>query len=473
MSRRDISNEIIVALIAIAMLALALTFGIVLTISNRAETPAPPTGLDAANETQTQVVALLLTASPDVQATLAAARQTIDAAGTLGATASAMAEITASVTVQRGSPTPVPTVTAAPPEPSATPSTPPTEAPTETPIPPSPTNADVQVLITASATSLPPTPSRTMRASATRAVAQRASATTAPTRTRPPSATATPTASRTATRTASPTPTRTPTATRTPSATFTRTPTPTATATATATRTPTPTHTPSNTPTRTPTLIPTITTAVSALIPTPTLFIPTPLPGALQTIQATPCVPRVGWQPYIIQQGDTLFGIALQAGISLAELQAASCIPDASRIVAGNIVLVPPGATVNPRGSSGSSGTPVFTPPPLPGVNARDCDNPLARIVSPAPGAVLTGPFTVIGTANVADFSFYKLEMRPDDGGQNWNNVGTVFSAVEGGVLGRVDTSFFPAGIYWLQLTVVQTDSNYPPPCAIRIIINK
>ncbi|MCC7209746.1 MAG: LysM peptidoglycan-binding domain-containing protein [Anaerolineae bacterium] len=469
MSRRDISNEIIVALIAIAMLALALTFGIVLTISNRTETPAPPTGLAAANETQTQAVALLLTASPDVQATLAAARQTIDAAGTLGATASAMAEITASPTAQRGSPTPVPTVTAAPLEPSATPSTPtesPTETASETPVPPSPTSAGVQVLITASTTA---TPGRTVQASATRAVAQRASATTAPSRTRQPSATATPTASRTATRTASPTATPT----HTPSATFTRTPTPTPTATATATRTPTPSHTPSNTPTRTPTLIPTITTAVSALVPTPTLFIPTPLPGALQTIQATPCVPRVGWQPYIIQQGDTLFSIARQAGISLAELQAASCIPDASRIVAGHIVLVPPGATVNPRGSSGSNGTPVFTPPPLPGVNARDCDNPSARIVSPAPGAVLTGPFTVIGTANIANFSFYKLEMRPDDGGQNWNNVGTVFSAVEGGVLGRVDTSFFPAGIYWLQLTVVQTDSNYPPPCAIRLIVNK
>jgi LysM repeat protein len=205
-------------------------------------------------------------------------------------------------------------------------------------------------------------------------------------------------------------------------------------------------------------------------VPSPTLFIPTPLPGTLQAIQAAPCLPRSGWTAYIIQQGDTLFSIARQAGISLAELQAASCIPDASRIVAGQVVLVPPGAVVNPRTSSG---TPVFTPPPLPGVNARDCGNLSARIVSPAPGAVLTGPFTVIGTASIPDFSFYKLEMRPDDGGQNWNNVGTVFSAVDGGVLGRVDTSFFPAGIYWLQLTVVQSDSNYPPPCAIRIIINK
>jgi hypothetical protein len=56
----------------------------------------------------------------------------------------------------------------------------------------------------------------------------------------------------------------------------------------------------------------------------------------------TACVARADWTgTYIIQGGDTLFGIAQQFGITLAELQSGNCIADANIISAGQALRVP------------------------------------------------------------------------------------------------------------------------------------
>jgi murein DD-endopeptidase MepM/ murein hydrolase activator NlpD len=194
---------------------------------------------------------------------------------------------------------------------------------------------------------------------------------------------------------------------------------------------------------------------------------PTLQPGALASPDQ-PCIPRSGWTPYVVQRGDTLFGIARRAGIRLAELQTANCIPNASQILIGQVILVPPGSVIAP--STFAPGAPQQPVAPLTGSNVRDCGNPLAWISSPAPGSVVRDVIAVGGSAYIADFNFYKLEIRPETG-LEWGNVGTFRSPVENGILGLVDTRLFAPGVYWLQLTVVAQDSNYPPPCAIRIVI--
>lgn len=69
----------------------------------------------------------------------------------------------------------------------------------------------------------------------------------------------------------------------------------------------------------------------------PPVTIPLP-PTALPTA----CVARVDWTgTYIIQSGDTLFSIAQQYGLTLAELQSGNCIPDANIISAGQSLRVP------------------------------------------------------------------------------------------------------------------------------------
>src|SRR5258705_9239378 len=65
MRRRDVGNEVVVALAAIGTLALALTFGIVLTISQTQSTPQP-TGVQSVQATNTRSATALTPTSPGV-----------------------------------------------------------------------------------------------------------------------------------------------------------------------------------------------------------------------------------------------------------------------------------------------------------------------------------------------------------------------------------------------------------------------
>ncbi len=63
---------------------------------------------------------------------------------------------------------------------------------------------------------------------------------------------------------------------------------------------------------------------------------PTPTPRPTPTPAPTP-------QVYVIQTGDTLFGVAAQVGLTLEELLAANPqITDADRIAAGDEIFIPP-----------------------------------------------------------------------------------------------------------------------------------
>jgi murein DD-endopeptidase MepM/ murein hydrolase activator NlpD len=176
------------------------------------------------------------------------------------------------------------------------------------------------------------------------------------------------------------------------------------------------------------------------------------------TFPTPQCAGRPGWVPYIVQRGDTLFSIARRSGVSVAEIQQANCIPDPNTIYYGQVLIVPPG--------SAAAATPVGGTAVAASIG---CDNPAARITSPKPGTALHGVFTVTGTATLPNFSFYKLEVRPDNG-SIWNNFANSTQPVMEGVLGTLDTGLFPPGLYWLQLTVVDITGNFPiTPCAVRV----
>jgi hypothetical protein len=184
----------------------------------------------------------------------------------------------------------------------------------------------------------------------------------------------------------------------------------------------------------------------------PTLAPPTVPPP---TLTPTVCAGRAGWVPYIIQQGDTLFSISRQAGVSLAEMQQVNCIADPNAIYYGQVILVPPGTL---------AGTPADGKPAIIG-----CDNFAARITGLRPGASLHGTVTFVGSATLPNFAFYKLEVRSDSA-SIWNNFGTSREPVVNGVLGTLNTGLFVPGVYWIQLTVVDNTGNIPiTPCAIRV----
>ncbi|MCE7949230.1 MAG: LysM peptidoglycan-binding domain-containing protein [Chloroflexi bacterium CFX4] len=288
--RRDAGSEVVVALVAIGMLALALVFGVVLTLSQRAD--AAPTQVGQA-----------ASATPDNSAADTPTRPT---------------DLPPSLTPADAPTTPTEVI-----NPTATPE-PPTQQPTLSPTEPLGSTPEPN-------TNAPLISSPTNTTTATR--------TLAPTQT--PSRTPTATLTQTITPSA------------TPSATFSRTPTPTLTATATATPTATRTFTATPTSTHTPTATPTFTpsaTFTATPTPTPTLFVPTfppdlltptATPFVIAAATGTPCTLRRDWTPYTVQVGETLFSIARRAGISLAELARANCISDPSRLSAGEVLYLP------------------------------------------------------------------------------------------------------------------------------------
>ena len=101
-----------------------------------------------------------------------------------------------------------------------------------------------------------------------------------------------------------------------------------------------------------PPIAPVATSEVPGLPVTSTLPpVTIPLPP---TAIPTACAPRTDWNAtYVIQSGDTLFSIASQFGISLADLQSGNCIVDANIIAAGQTLRVPaPPPTALPTSTS-------------------------------------------------------------------------------------------------------------------------
>ncbi|NJL55688.1 LysM peptidoglycan-binding domain-containing protein [bacterium] len=236
---------------------------------------------------------------------------------------------------------------------------------------------------------------------------------------------------------ATPTLTATATATVTASATATIVP-----ATATASMTPSPIATSTRTP---------FPVETSGILPTPTLLPVTDLPPGLSTPDSTVCIPPVNWVTYVVQPGDTLFSIGLAVRSSVNELRSTNCLPDVDRILVGDVLYVPR-----------SPARPVQTSGAVPaGLAPVGCAFPGVRITSPEAGQGVTGLFTVIGSASLPDFDYYKIEVRLD-AATIYNFIAQFTTPVIDGVLGQIDSSLFNPGIHWLRLTVVDRTGNVP-----------
>lgn len=486
--RRDIGNELVVAIAAVGVLAFALIFGVILSLSNTppGETPTAtiqatesnediptlnPTEMSEILQQGTQVVALL--------------------------TASAQAEASESPTR-----TPRPTDIEEPTEtntaiPTLTPRSTDTVAPSDTPTR-TPTSEPTDTL--------PPTPNvsetfESLRATATAfaAVTEEVPASDTPTRTTRPTDEPTLTPSQTRTQVSvalaatneptdtpvPPTATHTPSPTVTPSSTAvpptnTLPPTPnvsetfeslrtTATAFAAITEepsdTPTAMHTASFTMTPSPTWTPTATETF--VLPTAIVLEGNvPIPTVL--VIGTPeergeCTLPPGWTTYVVQRGDTLFRIALAVGSTVGELRDANCLQNVDNIYAETTLFVPraPTRPVQPAGTVVStSGAPAVP---------QGCTYPGAQITAPQHGQVVTGVITLFGTATVPNFQYYRIEVRPDFSNV-YNFYDRIETPVENNALAQINTDLFDDGLHWVRLTVVDNTGNFPEPCAIPLI---
>jgi len=97
------------------------------------------------------------------------------------------------------------------------------------------------------------------------------------------------------------------------------------------------------------------------------------------------------------------------------------------------------------------------------------CTNSLATLTSPAPDATVTGIVDVKGTANIANFAFYKYEFRLANSADPWQAISAGTVPVIDDLLGRWDTSLVPSSDYDFRLVVTDTSGNAPLPCVIRV----
>lgn len=128
--------------------------------------------------------------------------------------------------------------------------------------------------------------------------------------------------------------------------------------------------------------------------------------------------------------------------------------------------------TLPPRPTSTSevdvTQTPVVHPP--------DCPNAGVRITYPGVNQIVQGNVPIRGTANTADFQYYKIEVGPGSNPRDneWTVVGQLHrSPVMGGVLETLNSGAYPAGTYTLRLVVVDQTGNYPTPCQVTLTVQR
>jgi nucleoid-associated protein YgaU len=75
---------------------------------------------------------------------------------------------------------------------------------------------------------------------------------------------------------------------------------------------------------------------------------PTPTPGAhflmptpAMPVSQAPYTPTPEMVPYIVQEGDTLYGIALRYGVTVEQLVEANNIPDPNNLSVGQELFIP------------------------------------------------------------------------------------------------------------------------------------
>jgi len=114
--------------------------------------------------------------------------------------------------------------------------------------------------------------------------------------------------------------------------------------------------------------------------------------------------------------------------------------------------------------------TPTLMATPVPPTPI--CPIPGVQITSPGMNAILNGPVQILGTANISNFQYYKVEVGTGENPTSWSIFSDIHkSPIAGGLLDIWDPSAYPPGVYILRLTVVDNTGNYPLPCDVRVIV--
>jgi len=105
---------------------------------------------------------------------------------------------------------------------------------------------------------------------------------------------------------------------------------------------------------------------------------------------------------------------------------------------------------------------------PIPTSSDNGCIPGQIEITSPANGEDISGARDIVGSADIPNFGFYKLEMkRPEEG--NWLTILAGNEKKNADVLGIWNTSLLPPGYHQLSLVVTDNLGISLPRCTIQV----
>jgi LysM repeat protein len=154
-----------------------------------------------------------------------------------------------------------------------------------------------------------------------------------------------------------------------------------------------------------------------------------------------------------VQSGDTLFSLARVSGSTVSDIRAGNCLADETIFVQQTLYLPLPGTTLASTD-----------------ISIEGCNAPGVSLDPTLVGRIVSGVFEVRGTANIENFSYYRLEVLPP-GASSYVEVRRGAQRVVDSVLARINTGRFAPGVYRLRLVVVDARGAFPQPCDIPLII--
>ena len=168
--------------------------------------------------------------------------------------------------------------------------------------------------------------------------------------------------------------------------------------------------------------------------------------------------------------------LVLLLTMAVAEFVTASfiapSIPEANPLFTPTLdLLATPTSTLEATQEGQGAAVPAtFTPAASPTgeVASGDCIPDELNITSPRNGQEVSGVVEVMGTADIPNFGFYKIEMkRPDE--TLWLTIEAGNAAKQGEKLGNWDTRRLPPAEYQLGLVVSNNQAQASPPCIVQV----
>jgi LysM repeat protein len=176
---------------------------------------------------------------------------------------------------------------------------------------------------------------------------------------------------------------------------------------------------------------------------------------------------------YVVKPGDNLTRIAMYHSSSVHAIVYANHLPSADYIRVGQRLHVPcPGA---PAAAPVRQPAKPGRPPAQPRLRPAACPSEIS-IAWPREGEHVRGIINIVGSANITDFQFYKVEYAMghsplDIAFHSINDV--VRSARVNTSLMTWNTDAYPEGAYTLRLTAVDNRGQFPGFCDAHITIDR